>query len=173
MQSTTKYIRQIKQNLDYAMIADRYNVARELKDIEQNGFKAETISIKKLNRFSRILTLSRNRYHQRRENIPPLRFPRDLPISIKKQEIITSIKNNQVVIITGETGSGKTTQIPKMCLAAGCGLSGVIGLTQPRRIAAVSIAQRIATELGEECGKSLLIKSVLKKNHHQSLWSEL
>jgi len=79
-----------------------------------------------------------------RRSIPPLNYPQNLPISVKKQEIIDSIKSNQVVIITGETGSGKTTQIPKMCLAAGCGLRGLIGLTQPRRIAAVSIAHRIA-----------------------------
>ncbi|MEI6609211.1 MAG: ATP-dependent RNA helicase HrpA, partial [Deltaproteobacteria bacterium] len=93
-----------------------------------------------------------------RRSIPPLNYPQNLPISVKKQEIIDSIKSNQVVIITGETGSGKTTQIPKMCLAAGCGLRGLIGLTQPRRIAAVSIAHRIASELGEECGKSIAYK---------------
>ncbi|MCK7469140.1 MAG: hypothetical protein MZU91_14150 [Desulfosudis oleivorans] len=81
-----------------------------------------------------------------------------MPISAKKHDIIDSIKNNQVTIITGETGSGKTTQIPKMCLAAGRGLRGIIGLTQPRRIAAVSIAQRIAAECGEECGKSIAYK---------------
>jgi ATP-dependent helicase HrpA len=140
------------------MIADYYNITRELKNIEQNKSKDETASFKKLNRLKRILTLSNKRYHQRAQNIPPLRFPQDLPISAKKQDIIDSIKNNQVTIITGETGSGKTTQIPKMCLAAGCGLRGIIGLTQPRRIAAVSIAQRIAAELGEECGKSIAYK---------------
>ena len=140
------------------MIADYYNITRELKNIEQNKFKDETASFRKLNRLKRILTLSNKRYHQRAQNIPPLKFPQDLPISAKKQDIIDSIKNNQVTIITGETGSGKTTQIPKMCLAAGCGLRGIIGLTQPRRIAAVSIAQRIAAECGEECGKSIAYK---------------
>src|SRR5664280_1855809 len=153
-----QYIRQIKQNLDSAMIADYYNIIRELKNIEQNKFKDETAFFKKLNRLERILTLSNKRYHQRAQNIPPLRFPQDLPISAKKRDIIDSIKNNQVTIITGETGSGKTTQIPKMCLAAGYGLRGMIGLTQPRRIAAVSIAQRIAAECGEECGKSIAYK---------------
>src|ERR1035437_6230391 len=140
------------------MIADYYNIIRELKNIEQNKFKDETAFFRKLNRLKRILILSNNRYHQRAQNIPPIKFPHDLPISAKKQDIIDSIKNNQVTIITGETGSGKTTQIPKMCLAAGCGLRGVIGLTQPRRIAAISIAQRIAAELGEECGKSIAYK---------------
>jgi len=156
--STIQYIRQIKKNLDYAMIADYYNIARELKDIEQNKFKDVTISFNKLNSLNRILTLSNKRYQRRALSIPPLKYPQNLPISVNKQEIVDGIKNNQVIIITGETGSGKTTQIPKMCLAAGCGLRGVIGLTQPRRIAAVSIAQRIASELGEECGKSIAYK---------------
>jgi len=140
------------------MIADYYNIARELKDIEQNKFKDVTISFNKLNSLNRILTLSNKRYQRRALSIPPLKYPQNLPISVNKQEIIDGIKNNQVIIVTGETGSGKTTQIPKMCLAAGCGLRGVIGLTQPRRIAAVSIAQRIASELGEECGKSIAYK---------------
>jgi ATP-dependent helicase HrpA len=153
-----QYIRQIRQHLDSAMIADYYNIIRELKDIEQNKFKDETAFFRKLNRLKRILTLSQKRYHQRAQNIPPIKFPHDLPISAKKRDIIDSIKNNQVTIITGETGSGKTTQIPKMCLAAGCGLRGIIGLTQPRRIAAISIAQRIAAECGEECGKSIAYK---------------
>ena len=158
MPSTMQYIRQIRQNLDSAMIADYYNITRELKNIEQNKFKDEAASFRKLNRLKGILTLSNKRYHKRALSIPPLKYPQDLPISAKKQDIIDSIKNNQVTIITGETGSGKTTQIPKMCLAAGRGLRGIIGLTQPRRIAAVSIAQRIAAELGEECGKSIAYK---------------
>jgi ATP-dependent helicase HrpA len=156
--STIQYIRQIKQNLNYAMIADYYNITRELKDIEKNNFKDKTSSFHKLNSLNRILTLSSKRYQIRALSIPPLQYPQNLPILVNKKEIIDGIKKNQVIIITGETGSGKTTQIPKMCLAAGCGLRGVIGLTQPRRIAAVSIAQRIASELGEECGKSIAYK---------------
>ena len=158
MPSTIQYIRQIKQNLNYAMIADYYNINRELKDIEKNNFKDSTAVLNKLKRIERILTLSSKRYSARKLSIPPINYPQSLPISVKKQEIIDGIRNNQVIIITGETGSGKTTQIPKMCLAAGCGLRGMIGLTQPRRIAAVSIAQRIASELGEECGKSIAYK---------------
>ena len=158
MSGTIQYIRQIRQNLDSAMIADYYNINRELKNIEQNKFKDKTVFFRKINRLKGILTLSNKRYQQRAQNIPPLKYPQDLPISAKKRDIIDSIKNNQVTIITGETGSGKTTQIPKMCLAAGRGLRGIIGLTQPRRIAAVSIAQRIASECGEECGKSIAYK---------------
>ena len=158
MQRAMQYIRQINKTIDHSMVADYYNIISQIKDIEKNKFNDEFTSFKKLNRLKRILTLSNNRYHQRALSIPPLKFPQDLPISAKKQDIIDSIKNNQVTIITGETGSGKTTQIPKMCLMASCGMRGMIGLTQPRRIAAVSIAHRIAAELSEECGKSIAYK---------------
>jgi ATP-dependent RNA helicase HrpA len=79
----------------------------------------------------------------------------DLPITKKKNDIIEAIKKNCVVIISGETGSGKTTQIPKFCLAAGRGIQGMIGCTQPRRIAAINVAKRIAFELNEPMGKSV------------------
>ncbi|WP_051284282.1 ATP-dependent RNA helicase HrpA [Desulforegula conservatrix] len=90
----------------------------------------------------------------RRSKAPSPTFDLSLPINERKDEIISAIKNNQVIIISGETGSGKTTQIPKLCLSAGRGIDGKIACTQPRRIAAVSVAERISEELGEECGKS-------------------
>ena len=104
MPRTIQYIRQIKQNLNYAMIADYYNIARELKDIEQNKFKDATNTFNKLNSLNRILTLSSKRYQIRALSIPPLQYPQNLPISVNKKEIIDGIKNNQVIIITGETG---------------------------------------------------------------------
>ena len=82
-------------------------------------------------------------------------FNPDLPITHKKDKIISAIKKNKVVIISGETGSGKTTQIPKFCLEAGQGTKGVIGCTQPRRIAAINVARRIAEELNETLGQSV------------------
>ena len=91
----------------------------------------------------------------RKMNLPGFSFDSALPITAKKNEIIESISKNQVVIISGETGSGKTTQIPKFCLAAGRGIYGRIGCTQPRRIAAITVATRISEELGEETGKSV------------------
>ena len=78
-----------------------------------------------------------------------------LPITARKDEIIKTIRENQVVVLAGETGSGKTTQIPKFCLAAGRGVEGKIGCTQPRRIAALSVAERIAGEMGEKPGKTV------------------
>jgi len=88
-------------------------------------------------------------------NIPRIIFPAALPITAKKNEIIEAIIQNRVIIITGETGSGKTTQIPKICIEAGRGITGIIGCTQPRRVAAITVAHRIAYELGEEIGRSV------------------
>jgi len=86
--------------------------------------------------------------------VPPLTFP-DLPVADKKDMIARAIEAHQVVIVCGETGSGKTTQLPKICLAAGRGRAGFIGHTQPRRIAARSVAARIAEELGQPLGKTV------------------
>ena len=86
---------------------------------------------------------------------PRLAYPEDLPILARKDEIVAAIMNHRVVVISGETGSGKTTQIPKFCLEAGRGIDGLIGVTQPRRIAAMTVAERIAEELGEPLGRSV------------------
>ncbi|MBP7342219.1 MAG: ATP-dependent RNA helicase HrpA [Syntrophaceae bacterium] len=101
---------------------------------------------------------SRSRVLARDAGVPELGFPSELPITARRDAIIDAVRRHPVVVITGETGSGKTTQIPKMCLAAGLGRRGIIGLTQPRRIAAVSIAERIAQELGESCSRSVAYK---------------
>ncbi|OQX11532.1 MAG: hypothetical protein BWK73_17300 [Thiothrix lacustris] len=83
----------------------------------------------------------------RLQNLPKPEYPEELPVAARRAEIIKAIAAHQVVIICGETGSGKTTQIPKMCLELGRGVDGFIGHTQPRRIAARSVAARIAEEL--------------------------
>jgi ATP-dependent helicase HrpA len=82
----------------------------------------------------------------------PIRFPEELPITGHVREIAAAIDAHPVVIVAGETGSGKTTQLPKICLAMGRGLEAHIGVTQPRRIAATSVAARVARELGREVG---------------------
>ncbi len=81
-----------------------------------------------------------------------IEYPSQLPISSHKERIVEAIRSHQVIIVAGDTGSGKTTQLPKMCLEAGRGERGLIGCTQPRRIAAVSIAARLAEELGRAGG---------------------
>jgi len=92
---------------------------------------------------------------QRRLNLPPVSFPPELPITVRKDEIVAAIRAHQVVVIAGETGSGKTTQIPKMCLEAGLGIAAKIGCTQPRRVAALSISRRIAEELNVAWGRQV------------------
>lgn len=84
--------------------------------------------------------------------IPAIVYPEELPVSARREEIAAAIGEHQVVIVAGETGSGKTTQLPKICLELGRGVTGMIGHTQPRRIAARSVAERIASELGTPIG---------------------
>jgi ATP-dependent helicase HrpA len=91
----------------------------------------------------------------RRAAMPPISYPPELPVSQRKDEILRAIRDHQVVIIAGETGSGKTTQIPKICLELGRGVAGQIGHTQPRRLAARTVAERIASELGSPLGEAV------------------
>jgi ATP-dependent helicase HrpA len=97
-----------------------------------------------------------------------IQFPESLPITEKASEIIAAIKAHQVIIVAGETGSGKTTQIPKMCLEAGVGVKGQIGCTQPRRIAALSVSRRLAEELsatwGEDVGCKIRFSDKTKRH---------
>ena len=86
---------------------------------------------------------------------PRIVYPDNLPVSARREDIMSAIRENQVVVVAGETGSGKTTQLPKMCLELGLGERGLIGHTQPRRIAARSVAERIAHELGERVGATV------------------
>ncbi|MDB6077198.1 MAG: hrpB 1, partial [Akkermansiaceae bacterium] len=92
---------------------------------------------------------------RRRLHVPHISYPAELPITARKDDIVAAIRANQVVVIAGETGSGKTTQIPKMCLEAGLGIEAKIGCTQPRRVAALSISRRIAEELNVSWGREV------------------
>lgn len=94
---------------------------------------------------------------QRAASVPTITYPAQLPVSARQEEIAAAILANQVVIVAGETGSGKTTQIPKICLDLGRGVNAMIGHTQPRRIAARSVAERIAQELGTKVSKESIV----------------
>ncbi|MER6290406.1 ATP-dependent RNA helicase HrpA [Streptomyces sviceus] len=91
----------------------------------------------------------------RRARVPAVSYPEQLPVSQKKDDIAAAIRDHQVVIVAGETGSGKTTQIPKICLELGRGVKGMIGHTQPRRIAARTVAERVAEELDTPLGEAV------------------
>ncbi|MGA5842789.1 ATP-dependent RNA helicase HrpA [Streptomyces pseudogriseolus] len=91
----------------------------------------------------------------RRARVPEVRYPEQLPVSQKKDAIAEAIRDHQVVIVAGETGSGKTTQIPKICMELGRGVRGMIGHTQPRRIAARTVAERVAEELDNPLGEAV------------------
>ncbi|MEU4608569.1 ATP-dependent RNA helicase HrpA [Kribbella sp. NPDC023972] len=95
------------------------------------------------------------RVEVRRLAVPEITYPQELPVSQLKDDIAAAIREHQVVVIAGETGSGKTTQIPKICLELGRGVQGMIGHTQPRRLAARTVAERIADELGTELGEAI------------------
>lgn len=98
---------------------------------------------------------SQNRVLDRKKICPVIRYPESLPVSQNREEIKTLISTHQVIILTGETGSGKTTQLPKMCLELGLAHQGLIGHTQPRRLAAHSIAERLSEELSTPLGESV------------------
>jgi len=108
-----------------------------------------------LNRLLAEARASVARREERRLHRPQISYPPDLPITARKDDIVAAIRAHQVVVIAGETGSGKTTQIPKMCLEAGLGIEAKIGCTQPRRVAALSISRRIAEELNVNWGREV------------------
>ena len=101
------------------------------------------------------MTLALRKVQSRAATCPKITYPENLPVSQKKQDILQAIRDHQVVIVAGETGSGKTTQLPKICLELGRGVKGLIGHTQPRRLAARTVANRIADELETPLGGSV------------------
>jgi ATP-dependent helicase HrpA len=108
-----------------------------------------------------------------RNPLPTITFPEDLPVSGRRAEIAKALMENQVLIVSGETGSGKTTQLPKICLELGRGAKGMIGHTQPRRIAASSTAKRIAFELGSPLGEHVGYKVRFNDTLSPGAWVKL
>lgn len=154
-----KIIVKVESSLNRIISVDRVRIKKEIVFLKRSlaGIKDDILPAALAGRvqgLEKAIERAARIRNQRRAKVPSPSFDLSLPINERRDEIISAIKNNQVIIISGETGSGKTTQIPKLCLAAGRGIDGKIGCTQPRRIAAVSVAERIAEELGEECGRS-------------------
>ncbi|NIO40478.1 MAG: ATP-dependent RNA helicase HrpA, partial [Burkholderiales bacterium] len=129
-----------------SLIRDRYRLRRRLKEAGNATARSAVLSAAQK---------SVERAEQRAQRRLRIKYPEQLPVSAKREEIARAIECNQVVIVCGETGSGKTTQLPKICLDIGRGVFGQIGHTQPRRIAARSVANRISQELGTPLGDAV------------------
>jgi len=137
--------------LDGLLRVDRAGIERVLRRIEQRRGRRQPVAREEQDLASR-LERAVARAEARRLSMPALSYPESLPVSARIEEIVSAIREHPVVVVCGETGSGKTTQLPKACLAAGRGLTGLVGHTQPRRIAARSVASRLAEELGVPLG---------------------
>jgi ATP-dependent RNA helicase HrpA len=155
--SIAQQLHTLMRDLPGALLADRIDIQRQIQRLRQavdRGDDAPGLQAR-CDRLARRLQASTALRSTRSATQPKLLFDPDLPIIAKKDELLAAIQNHPVLIVAGETGSGKTTQLPKLCLAAGRGIDGRIGVTQPRRIAATSVSRRIAQELGEELGQTV------------------
>lgn len=180
----SKPLQLIPANFDTAlqacMLADRYALRRKMHDVKTLQKSGDEKSLAKaqrlINEIVQKLHASQKKYEQRLNSLPCPEYPLELPVSSRKDEISAAIIKHQVVIVCGETGSGKTTQLPKICLELGRGVSGLIGHTQPRRIAARSVASRIAQELksplGEVVGYKVRFNDKLSESSYVKLMTD-
>ncbi|QXV63106.1 ATP-dependent RNA helicase HrpA [Amycolatopsis sp. TNS106] len=140
----------LRARLPELMSRDEHRLRRRL-DGARKARNAESIAAQ----IEADIEAAELRVTRRRDAVPKISFPEELPVSRRKDEIADAIRDHQVVIVAGETGSGKTTQLPKICLELGRGIRGQIGHTQPRRLAARTVADRIASELNTELGEAV------------------
>lgn len=142
-------IENLEAELARCQIADAWRLRRQFQQLQQGQQqKAGKQSAARAEELLRALRASQQACEKRAAAIPEvISFPEQLPVSKKADDIADLLRENQVIVVAGDTGSGKTTQLPKICLQAGLGRRGLIGHTQPRRLAAVSVANRIAEEL--------------------------
>jgi len=148
--AATPSVSGIRKRLDALTLTDRRRLDRRLRGVEKlrGARRAEALAA-----VIAAVGAAEETVASRRKALPAeIPYPEELPITEWRDELLQTIRENQVVIVAGETGSGKSTQLPKLCLELGRGLHGRIGHTQPRRIAARSIAERIAEELGTAVG---------------------
>ncbi|MEN2750840.1 ATP-dependent RNA helicase HrpA [Psychrobacter sp. FBL11] len=153
------YLGRLERELARTAVAKNKKSNKESDDEKQN--KADKELAKKRAQYDKIKTRSQQAVQARIDSIPdnlPTTLNLDLPVSQRAEDLVQAIIDNQVIIVAGETGSGKTTQLPKLAMLAGRGITGQIGHTQPRRLAARSVANRIAEELGEQLGNTVSFK---------------
>jgi ATP-dependent helicase HrpA len=137
----------LRRELDETTLHDRRALSRALDVLNAKSDDEKSLAV-----FRAKLQSAREKFSARAALVPEIRVDESLPIATMADDIVGMIRTHQVVVLAGETGSGKSTQLPKLCLAAGRGVAGFIGCTQPRRVAARSVARRVAAELGTELG---------------------
>jgi len=152
MKTTSQLLHDLITN---SMLRDQFRFRRRLRNIQQSKKNNRDSKQELLDKLEVDINASVALCAKRLSCLPIPSYPEHLPVSDRRQEISEAIKHNQVVIVAGETGSGKTTQLPKICMELGRGAAGLIGHTQPRRLAARSIASRIAEELKTEIGSAV------------------
>ena len=135
------------------MVRDRHVLGRRLAKVR--SLRDPDARVRQQLELESAIVAAESRIENRRASVPSLTYPAGLPVSERRDDIIAAIAQHQVVIVAGETGSGKSTQLPKLCLDAGRGIAGLVGHTQPRRLAARAIAERVAEELGSEVGQTV------------------
>lgn len=155
--TAAQLLAQLKADLPSCLIRDRHVLRRKLSDVAER-LKKNQPADKQLADIQAQIERSAAKVAARRAHLPKPDFDDALPVNQKLADIKTAIERHQVVIICGETGSGKTTQLPKICLELGRGVHGLIGHTQPRRLAARSVASRIAQELKSTLGEHVGFK---------------
>ena len=150
-------IEQLAQQIRLACQPEQFRFRRELDRIRRQASQGKPFD-RNLTRLTQRVATSIETLEARRKSVPKLEFPEELPVVEHLETIQNTIRDHQVVIVCGETGSGKSTQLPKICLSIGRGLHGQIGHTQPRRIAARTIASRVAEELHSKVGEAVGFK---------------
>ncbi|MEV4711086.1 ATP-dependent RNA helicase HrpA [Micromonospora sp. NPDC049374] len=148
--AATDPVRELQRRLSPLMFRDQRHLRRRLDGLRKLRDPQRRESV--LAEIVAETAAAEGRLERRKAAVPKIVYPASLPVSERKDDIAAAIRDHQVVIVAGETGSGKTTQLPKICLELGRGVHGLIGHTQPRRLAARTVADRIAEELGTELG---------------------
>ncbi|SNS68262.1 ATP-dependent helicase HrpA [Actinomadura mexicana] len=143
----------LRARLPQLMLRDQHRLRRRIDGAQKTRDAARRARVAE--EIAADVEAAERRVERRRLAVPAITYPAQLPVSKKKDDILAAIRDHQVVIVAGETGSGKTTQIPKICLELGRGVLGTIGHTQPRRLAARTVGDRIAEELGTELGDAV------------------
>ncbi len=138
---------ELRKRLDGLTIRDAARLGRRLRNLRADAPEKRTALAEQIAAAEAIVA-------RRTAAVPTITYP-DLPVSQRRDDLARAITENQVIVVAGETGSGKTTQLPKICLELGRGIRGTIGHTQPRRLAARTVAQRIADELDTPLGDAV------------------